>query len=200
MSSAGTFDVGGRTVHIHQETAYPLDGIVNITVEGTAGLTVGVRIPGWCRHYTITKNGEPVVYSMKNGYSIIPCNSSHTQLVLDMDMTPEFMEASPLVHADAGRAALKRGPVVYCVEGVDNSGKVHDLLVDAALKPELIRYPDFPLPAIQTPGWRVKPSKAGQLYRQLLSELESCKLTYIPYFTFANRGNSDMLVWVPVKR
>ena len=195
IASSSNIDIGGKAMTVRQKTAYPLDGGVHIIIEGAAGNSVGLRIPGWCRNFTL--NAE---YTMTGGYAIVKCDSDHMELTLNLNMPSELLEADPRVHADAGRAALRRGPVIYCLEGADNGGAVHDKLVDAATDVRLETYSTFPLPVIKAAGWQTAPTAQNQLYRPLDPKLSPCELTYIPYYTFANRGESDMLVWVPVKR
>lgn len=200
MTGNANFDADGRAVTIRQETKYPTNGKIAITVNGAKDMTVGVRIPGWCCNFELLLGGKPVSFTTHKGYALVSCDSDSVSLELNLAMEPELLESSPLVHANAGRAALRRGPVVYCIEGVDNSNAVSDKLVDAALQTTLETIPGVPLPAIKVLGWQTRPIESGQLYRPLENSLLPCELTFIPYYTFANRGESDMLVWIPIKR
>ena len=204
MAGTVRWQMGDRTVTLRQETQYPADGRIRLTVEGARGLNIALRIPGWCRRYTLLCGGHLIQEAPKKGYVTVACTQDTLTLELDLDMSPVLLEADPRIHADAGRAALQRGPVVYCVEGADHQGRVHDLLVEgrpeARAKARVEPHADFPLPVIKTAGWRRPRPEQGGLYRPLEDDLQSIELTYIPYLAFANRGESDMLVWVPVRR
>lgn len=201
MSGTARFQAGNRPITVRQETRYPADGRIRLTVTGADGMAVWLRIPGWCRRYTLLHNGQAVETTSENGYVPVVCRGDAAELELNLDMPPVLMEADPRIHADAGRAALQRGPVVYCLEGADHPGGVHDLLVDARGEIRTEADPAMPLPVIQASGWRRTGAETGQPpYRPLDDDLQPQELTYIPYFAFANRGESDMLVWVPVRR
>ena len=119
---------------------------------------------------------------------------------LHLDMPVTLMEASTHVHADAGKAALQRGPIVYCLEGLDNGEDLDDVQVDANLQPELLWLGrDLP-PHVRCLGWRRKGYDSKTLYRPYDGTLVPQTLTFIPYYAFANRGETDMRVFVGVRR
>lgn len=188
-------EVGGREVHVRQETEYPVSGRVKFTVEGGEGVELAVRIPGWCRRFSLN-----VEYTVEKGYAVLKCCEDTFEAILDMDMTPELIEANPEVQADVGRVALRRGPVVYCLEGVDNGGAPHDLMVDANLEVAETYDSEMHMPVLRASGWKRPDERSEWLYRPLQTALEKVELTFIPYYAFANRGPSDMEVWVLLKR
>lgn len=200
MSGTARWQIGNQAVTLRQETRYPADGHIRLTIEGARGMKAALRIPGWCRRYTLLCGGQPVQAAPEKGYVAVNCLGDMVTLELELDMSPVLLEADPRIHADAGRAALQRGPVVYCVEGADHEGAVHDLLVDGWLKARTEELPGMPLPVVRAAGWRRPRPEPGCPYRPLRENLQPLELTYIPYFAFANRGESDMLVWVPVRR
>lgn len=204
MESTGSWDIGGsggeRRVKIRQETRYPVDGCIVLTVCGCRGMRIGLRIPGWCHVFTLLYGGRTADFTLEKGYVLVDCDDEKAVLELRFDMEPELLEAFPLVHAAAGRAALRRGPVVYCLEGVDNGSCLQDVMVDAALQPVLEYSELCPFPMIKMPGWQRGDPGSGWLYRPLSSGLVPRTLTFIPYYAFANRGESDMQVWVRVRR
>jgi len=176
---------------IRQITQYPYQGKVEITVEDTAAKTLALRIPGWCSEYTLSVNGQSAEYTLDRGYAYIALEGK-ADIVLDMTMIPVVMEANPRVTADAGRYALCCGPLVYCLEAVDNGTDLNDLKVDIdTLKMDWSE--SLGLPAIVAEGSRRPACKA--LYRPATTERIAQKVTFIPYFAFANRGESEMLVW-----
>ena len=193
MGSTANVEVGGKTVKIRQETDYPTGNTVKVTVENGDGIELAVRIPGWCRSFELSR-----AYEMENGYAVVRCEGDAFEATLTMNLAPELIEANPEVQADAGRAALRRGPVIYCLEGVDNGERLQDMRVDAKLSCKEEYCEQVHMPVIRARGWKRKTAE-GWLYRPYTNELEETELTFIPYYAFANRGVSDMQVWTLVK-
>ena len=174
------------------ETDYPRDGAIHVTARGLNGRRLALRVPGWCARYELS-----APHTLARGYAVIECGDA-ADVTLTLDMTPQLIEANPNALDCAGKAALMRGPVVYCLEGVDNGQRLGDLLLDA--RGQLAEAGEYGgLPVIEAAGWQ-RPEPDGRwLYRRLTPALEKKKLTFIPYYAFANRGESDMRVWVPVR-
>ncbi len=179
MSSQAEF----AGVKITQRTAYPTDGAVSITATGVS--KIALRIPGWCRSFQLN-----VPYELKNGYAIV---DSHTEVVLELDMPVTAIAANRQVHDCAGRVAVTRGPVVYCIEGVDNGEDLKSVSIDPKGDWKLAEG-RFLLPEPVTTGYR--PLEAPTLYAPAEDTYEEIPLTFIPYYAFANRGTTEMQVWV----
>jgi len=111
-------------------------------------------------------------------------------------MSVKFYHAHPAVRADAGKVALMRGPVVYCLEGVDNGPALHDLTVDTHSAAEEQFDPRFGMPVLKVKGTASALSAQEPLYTDAPAGRKDTVLTFIPYYGFANRGESDMAVWV----
>lgn len=195
MDSVTEITSGSETIKITQRTNYPVSGEVRISVQGLGTRRLAVRIPGWCSQWSITAAQKPVRYEQENGY-VYP-EAGVSDVALSFDMTPCAVEASPHVHADAGRIAIMRGPVVYCVESVDNGADLHDLHIDDTL-PISTESCDFcGIPTLLASGWRRDPASFGDLlYRRAGSARMEQAVKLIPYFACANRGESEMLVWL----
>ncbi len=192
MASLAAFDVDGRSVRLTQRTNYPAEGRVEIRIDGAKGLMIGLRVPGWCAKYEANVSGP-----VEKGYLMVACDSDAFIITLNFDMPPTLYQADPRVHADVGRAALMRGPVVYCLENVDNQGEMGQLSVDPKLDWRLMDAPEYGMPVVMAAGYRRALQRA--LYMPLAeATVEAVPLTFIPYYAFANRGPSDMCVWVPV--
>ena len=178
MESTST--VNGVT--IEQKTAYPLNGKVEITVKGK-NTRLCVRIPEYIENY----QGENA-----NGYAIFDMKDGET-ITLDFEMKPQLIEANPLVAFDSGKVALMRGPMVYCLEEVDNGKNLRDIRIDK--NTEFTEFIDTSLNAlcIEANAYRRKPTNS--LYAKLSNERIKIKAKFIPYYTFANRGESEMTVW-----
>ncbi|HOS94632.1 MAG TPA: glycoside hydrolase family 127 protein, partial [Armatimonadota bacterium] len=133
--------VAGQAVALTQETDYPWDGRIRLTVKPDmpAEFVVCLRKPGWCRSWTVRVNGgERPARVSDDGYIHLRERWSGQTITLDLDMPVERVEAHPMVQADVGRVALQRGPLVYCLEGVDNDRHVRDLYLprDTSLRSE----------------------------------------------------------------
>ena len=182
-------NVGGAAVAM--ETNYPNDGKIKLTVAGAKGKTLYIRVPGWCSDYTFS-----APYTMERGYAVIAVNADMFELEINFVMRPEFIAAHPSVRADAGKAALQYGPVVYCMEAVDNGGELFDLTVDTASDPEIEFDPNFLLNSVTLKALRTQKEQFSSLYKLCKPmATEETTVKFIPYHAFANRGESDMTVW-----
>ncbi len=185
---SSTLDFEGITCT--QKTNYPHNGCVKLSVSGAK--RVALRIPAWCDSFTLNKP-----YEMQNGYAVVE-NDGLEEIILGLDVSPRLVFADPRVLRDVGCACVMRGPVVYCAEGVDNGKYLHSFLLPTA---PVFEECDgaFGLPSLKIPCQRRVAFADGELYRNRPPVLEDATLTLIPYNAFANRGESDMLVWLHVK-
>lgn len=175
-----------ESTHVSMKTNYPADGTVHIQCS-TDKAQVALRIPGWCRNFSLT-----CAYKMKNGYAYISAEDAKAvNLTLDMPITA--VAANRNVHDTAGRVAIMRGPVVYCIEGVDNGENLKCVSIDTKAGYELSDS-EFLLPSIKATGYLPKASEA--LYAPAEDACETIPLKLIPYYAFANRGTSEMQVWI----
>lgn len=207
ISSTADLTVSGGSVKITQQTDYPESGTIRIQVSAQQDhpLDLGLRIPGWSRTYEVTMDGNEAGCSSgvyKNGYFYLRNLTGEHEIILILCMEPRFWRADPRVRDDVGKVALTRGPVVYCLEEVDNGKNLHLLSVDPAGKTEgetedgelghIIR--------ITADGRRIREPEDGQsLYRpadETEPQEENVRLSFIPYYTWANRGSNEMSVWV----
>ena len=178
-----TMACDGMTVE--QRTDYPRDGKVCLKVN-SAGRSIALRIPEWCRSFKL--NAE---YVMKNGYAMVA--ATEEELILEFDMPVTLIRANNRVHDCAGRVAVMRGPVVYCAEGVDNGKDLKNLRLpldsDFTLGDS-----DLLLPKLHTEAYM--PKVTDSLYAVATADYDKVPLTLIPYNAFANRGETEMYVWL----
>ena len=194
MGSRAEMSVGGKTVQVRQETDYPTGNTVRLIVENGDRVEIAVRIPGWCEAFELNEE-----YAMENGYAVVKCKGDAFELLLTMKMEPVLIEANPEVQANAGRVALMRGPVVYCLEAVDNGERLQDVRIDMDMDAQIEYCEEYRMPVVTARGWRRRAEKGKWLYRPAKGDMEETRLRFIPYYAFANRGESDMQVWTLLK-
>jgi DUF1680 family protein len=212
MFNEGTAEIATSAgkVGLSMATEYPWNGDIKINVapEKDATFTLMIRIPSWAqgrplpsdlyRYAEETKdkpvvkvNGKAVAFAVEKGYAPVSRAWRKGDLVeVVLPMPVHRVLANPNVKADIGRAAVERGPLVYCAEGVDADGAVSNLVLDdkaplaAAAKPDLLNG----VTVINGEATAYK-YKGGQLVS------EKKKLTLIPYYSWAHRGRGPMEVW-----
>jgi DUF1680 family protein len=203
----GGSEYRGNAWHVRQETGYPWDGRVRITVErvesGERALLL--RIPGWAVGATVSLNAGSAGVSAEAGTMCVVRRvwRAGDVVELDLPMPVRLIEAHPLVEEARNHVTVLRGPLVYCLESVDlpPGVGVMDITLDVT-RPLTARTCDS-LPggivAIDATG-RAHPSRdwSGSLYRTFdPAEGREIALTLIPYFAWDNRGESEMTVWIP---
>lgn len=195
--------VGQREVAVRQETDYPWSGEVKLTVEPDqqGSFDVNLRIPGWCDKASATVNGEKLrMEPGEDGYLHIRREwQAGDEIRLKLAMPVRRIAAHPSVQADIGRVSLMRGPIVYCLEGVDNEGSVRDIAMPrtADLKEEL--EPDLLGGVVVLRGKARRREAAdweGLLYQPVPHD-EKARIVAIPYCAWDHREPGEMVVWLP---
>ena len=167
-------------------TAYPNDGTVTVTATGVD--KIAIRIPAWCDAYTLDK-----AYTQADGYSVV--DNDGTPVTVTFDLTPRKVWADSRVLRTAGQAAVMKGPVVFCAEGVDNGeGQLHNYILPADFTASEELNAEYGLPTLTVPCVK-QTEDGGSLYRNQPPKTEDAVLKLIPYHTFANREETDMRVW-----
>ncbi len=202
VAGRGELEVDGQRVVLQQKTKYPWDGTVTLTVEPAtpAVFAVALRIPGWCRGARIKVNGRSVPVRADKGYArIVRRWTAGDRVELSMPMPVERIEAHPRVRQDAGRVALQRGPVVYCLEEVDNGRDLSDVVLprSARLTPKFERGLLGGVVVLKGKAQRRDPSAwAGRLYGADATPRRNAAIKAVPYAVWANRQPGEMLVWL----
>lgn len=196
MQSDVTLDVGDKQVDISVRTEYPNDGLVRISA-GEGDYVLKMRLPGWCDTWAVKLNGEFVQPKLENGYIVLEKGAGSAEIELCMQMRPKRVYANSRVRADVARVAVMRGPLVYCLEGVDNGDELHlvSLPRTSALREDY--RPDMleGTRVICAHGKRIVPN-GNELYCTEPPAVEDTELVFIPYYKWANRGENEMDVWV----
>lgn len=198
-------DINGKSVILKQKTTYPWDENVKITLNTDERLnfTLALRIPGWCKKTEVRINGEEIdINDIKdNGYIHIKrdwVNDDEIELVFYMPVERIF--ANLKVRENIGKVAIQRGPVVYCLEEIDNGSNLPAIFLaaDANLTAEYRK--DFLGGVTVITGTAHKVDESSCLSNELYSSTEikykDTKITAIPYYAWDNRETGEMLVWL----
>jgi hypothetical protein len=192
-----------KEVDININSNFPWSGDVNIKVRAkNTDFKLAMRLPDWCEGYGL-KDKESFNIEEKDGYLYISKSwADEDEIAISFDMEPRLIAASDKVREDIGKVAVIRGPVVYCLEEKDNGSDLHMLKVKPDTDFELndFNIEGTKVKKIQVKGKRIlKTKNTGNkegLYHILGKvEEENVTLTYIPYYTWANRGENEMQVW-----
>ena len=190
-------------VALRETSAYPWSGEVRIDIapEAPAAFDLKLRIPGWAKNATAAVNGEPIALKPLNGYATIRRLWREGDAVtLDLKMPAERLYAHPNVRMDVGRAALRRGPLIYCVEEADNpGGPVQTLALPRSAPIEAGWRADLFGGVVTLEGAREEARSwqgAGALYSTEPPAARDAPLVALPYHLWANRAPGSMQVWV----
>ena len=197
--------VGGTPVSLKTETNYPWSGAISVTVtpETPVSFTLNLRVPAWCSSWTLKLNDRAVTPDLTDGYLTLSRTwNPGDRLELSLDMPVSFVSANPRVYEDAGKVAVTRGPLVYCLEEPDNGKDLHLLRLGAVCqddcrvewKPEKLGG----IMEITTPGIRESDAGWGDTLYSSEKAIASApvSLTWIPYYAWANRDPGEMRVWI----
>lgn len=216
MSNTLSTKVGGKTLEIKQETSYPWNGDIEISVEKAASsqFALKIRIPGWTRNqvvptdlytyadgknpcYSILVNGEKVNSEITNGYFTIERKWKKGDKVnVHFDMEVRTVQAHRQVREDRGKIAVERGPIVYCAEWADNTFNVLNAEIPADLsKVEVVSG----TMNVEGRDYRMNYITIGcakDNYAGNHSVARNAVLKLIPYYAWAHRGSGNMTVWL----
>jgi DUF1680 family protein len=210
-SSGITAALGGGLVQLDVSTEYPWAGQVRVRVLKTPATpwALELRVPGWAHAAEAKVNDEDS--------TVVPAGMAHIERVwtpgdvitLTVDVTPRFTYADPRIDAARGCVAVERGPIVYCLEGVDvpDSKDLDLVVVDTGRPPcdaasdQLSGGPTLPFPTVTVRGGALR--AVGDVAWPYSREpqrpaIDDCELRLVPYFAWANRGmHNPMRVWLP---
>ncbi|WAH39803.1 glycoside hydrolase family 127 protein [Alicyclobacillus fastidiosus] len=202
-NSEARWETSGQRVTLAQQSQYPWDGHIQFEVqmERPAEFATRLRIPGWTREAQIRVNGHPIAVNVENGYATVQRQwNNGDQLELILPMHVERVVANKFVRANAGKVALQRGPIVYCVEEVDNGTNLSDIVLKKQLEPEFHVDKEFlqGVPYITVQAWRSSLNSDQNLYLPFdeATERVSTEIRAVPYFSWCNREPGEMCVWL----
>ena len=185
VAGNGKVSWGDGTIRLTQETKYPWEGRVKITVEPSkpGSFAMNFRVPAWCDNTTVSVNGKPVgPLDLRKGYARIHRHWEAGDVVqLELPMPVERIEANPRVQDDRGCVAIQRGPIIFCFESVDNTMPVKDIVLAAD-------------PKFTT---QYREDLLGGVMVVMAEASNGEKITAVPYFAWDHRQPGAMGVWVP---
>jgi len=215
INGKANLTIHNQTVQITQQNNYPWDGGLVFTLDpaNSDNFAMKIRIPGWALNQavpsdlysftdqsnqkTIIKvNGQPFAYTMEHGYAVISRSwkkGDKIEMLLPMEV--RTVSANEKLTDDIGKVALQRGPLMYCAEWVDNHGKAANLIIPnntkftAQFQPALLH--GVTVLTAEVPAVIVANGNSISTVNQ--------KLTAIPYYSWANRGQGEMMVWFPTQ-
>lgn len=199
----------GSRVRLRQQTDYPWNGEIRITIEDAPAsqLSIFLRIPGWANSAGVTVNGTLIGRNLKAGkyFQIKRTWSANDLIELVLPMPVQLIEANPLAEEIRNQVAIKRGPIVYCLESIDLPDGVNIMDVTIPLEIKLRNHFEKELlggvTVLEGKACFLAGSDWGQtLYRQIeRQEQKAVDIRLIPYYAWGNRGKSEMTVWMPLR-
>ncbi|MBI4586128.1 MAG: glycoside hydrolase family 127 protein [Planctomycetes bacterium] len=193
-------------VQVVQETDYPWSGKVRLRIEpeneAAPEFTLALRIPGWCRGAAASLNGAPIdmAAAVKGILPIRRLWKKGDAVDLDLPMPVRRVESHPAVKGNQGRVALRRGPLVYCLEGADHSISVRRIALprDAQIEAEHVPSLLGGVTVLRGAGVVSEPSGWSEedLYREAPAP-KKVAVTAIPYYAWDHRQPGEMVVWIP---
>jgi len=196
----------GSSIKLTQDTDYPWQGLVKLTVNecGTSPFDIALRIPGWATTATVTVNGEKLdIDTTPSSYAII---NRHWQagdvVIIDIPMEATFIEGHPRIEEVRNQVAVKRGPVVYCVESPDlpSDTGILDVYIDGETDLEVNHQDQF-LGGLTTINANILLREVEQesMNRTVSKPVwDKQRVQLVPYFAWSNRGDAEMTVFMPV--
>jgi DUF1680 family protein len=214
VTSTTTIPFREGSLKISQQSNYPWEGSIKITMapDKTMKKSLRIRIPGWAKNSPVPGktysylnsstdsihliiNGKASLHQMEKGYAVVERSWKKGDIVeLSLPMDVKRVVASPEVKNDVGQVALERGPLVYCIEHPDNNGKILNIILPDKSTSTTSFHPELfdGVVTIESTAAIVQPTADG-----LGVETITRKITSIPYYTWANRGEGEMRVWIP---
>ncbi|RCX22507.1 hypothetical protein DFP94_10187 [Fontibacillus phaseoli] len=207
IGGEAALEVAGNKVTLKQTSNYPWDGKIKLEViraEAGEAFGLAVRIPGWCKEASLTVNGAGYPLNdqtMINGYARIERAWQPGDILeLRVEMPVTRIYSHPLVRANAGKVALQRGPLVYCLEQADNGPHLHEIVLprDAEFRAGKEDSLLGGIVSIEAEALRLRDEEwPGGLYSsEPAPGMKNDTVKFIPYYAWANRGEGEMSVWV----
>ncbi len=185
IAGTGLLQIGNEIVKLKQTTNFPWNGQVSIRIEETCSspYEILLRIPGWCRSFELNLNGKRIDRaSMHKGYVVLSgAWKAGDEISLNFDLSIQLVRSHPNVKENVNKIAIQRGPIVYCLEEIDNDSIDHvsvsnDTRFQAVYEHELLE---------------------GVVAIYATGKQERDSFVAVPYYAWDNRKPGKMRVWLP---
>ena len=188
----------GLILRVHSGLPFAGDNAIEVQTQAPVEKTLFFRIPGWAGNYKFTINGVNVTPPVEDGYATVRrtwVSGDRIDLNFELPVRTKFCRYE--VDFNRGRLALTRGPLVYCLEQVDNGAALDAVTISSDADFVPVEQPDLPgdILALSGPGFREQ-TRAGAIYSDDPPAKQSIKVTAVPYYAWCNRGAGEMLVWI----
>ena len=202
ISSESSFKIDGDSVHLKQDSGFPWKGSSNLTLNKVSGkeFSLFIRVPEWDQNMKVEINGNNVSFKKIKGYAQIKRTwKEGDEVSLSFDLKPRVVRSLSKVRYNVQRACVFRGPLLYCMESIDNGPYLNQILMNQDQKLEAVDDELFE-GCISLSGDMIRLNDSTDvLYSSSKPELRKTKVKLIPYFLWANRGENEMLVWINEK-
>lgn len=201
ISSEVKFVAHGTEVALSQATGYPFDDMITLKVNADKEVEccIKIRRPEWCTKMQLLIDGESIQdYSIIDGYITVKRKWKTNTINLKLNMQPKFISANPKVRADIGKVAILKGPMVYCLEQIDNGENLAAIQVDTNAKLNEV-YDENLLggtTVITCEARKIADDWDDVLYKPAAVKTEPITIKAVPYCLWNNRGEGEMLVWI----
>ena len=194
IASEASVDLPDGQVHLALKGNYPYSGKMTLTVKNAAEFTLALRVPDWCENYSI-RCGNEYGHKDENGYVYIrKAFAAGDVIEIEFEMAPRRVYCNANVPFNAGKAALTRGPLVYCMEEADNGKQLWNLKMTEEPVAEKAQSEPEEMIVLKVPGLREE-NNGTALYTANKKTVTPAELTFIPYYAWCNRGEGEMQVW-----
>lgn len=200
ISNDAVINVGEKEIKVSMETKFPYENVCRVSVSNVPedGIKIAIRKPDYASDYQVAVDGREAEIEVLKGYVYLELKED-SDIQIFFEAPARFVRANPLVRADSGKIALMRGPLVYCLEEIDNGANLSALYVDAKTdireeKSELFGGSIL----LHFHGKRILDTewKEDELYAEHPIRWEETELTAVPYAYWNNRGMGEMSVWI----
>ena len=194
------FEAGGKRVELSLATDYPKSGNVKISVRAKqAPFILNIRIPGFTENFNVTLNGNPVPDTRKNNYFQINRIWTNDEISVAFPVKPRIVYPNPLVRQNCGKAAIARGPEIYCLEECDNGANLAALSLDTSFPLDETWREDLlgGIMMIKARGSRlIENGQSESFSEKFIPQAGETEISALPYSFWGNRTPGEMLVWV----